>query len=174
VALLFSPESILQEEAVRLIARSDIKLYRSVYNRIPVVTRKRLDRIINKETDIRDLLFEKIQFLTGRFEGIIEDELLLLSKSLLFFNDIKTFMSSIPEGYILWALTDGNNGPSVRILFTSGTDELFEKVNGSEKSPVYILPFRAIDEFLYQYPDDSGIILTYFENNENIVSGFKL
>jgi hypothetical protein len=82
VALLFSPESILQEEAVRLIARSDISLYKSVYNRIPVVTRKRLDRFIDKETDPADFLFEKIQFLTQRFEGIIEDDLLLLAKNI--------------------------------------------------------------------------------------------
>ena len=51
VALLFSPESILQEEAVRLIARSDLKLYRSVYSRIPVASRKHLDRIIDGESD---------------------------------------------------------------------------------------------------------------------------
>ena len=68
VALLFSPESLLQEEAVRLIARSDIKLYKSVYNRIPVATRKHLDRIIDGETDPKEFLFEKIQFLSGRLK----------------------------------------------------------------------------------------------------------
>jgi ATP:ADP antiporter, AAA family len=168
VALLFSPENILQEEAVRLIARSDIRLYRSVYNRIPVVTRKRLDTIIDKETDIRDLLFEKVRFLSCRFEGIIEDDLLLMAKNMLFFSDIKKFMSSLPEGYILWAMTPGNGSPSVRIIYTSGTDELFDKIKGSEKAQVYILPFSAIDEFLYQFPDNAGIMLTYFEDNENI------
>ena len=90
VALLFSPESLLQEEAVRLIARSDMKLYRSVYNRIPVATRKQLDRIINGETDAKELLFEKIQFLSDCFEGIIEDELLLLAKNMIYSSDIKT------------------------------------------------------------------------------------
>ena len=65
VALLFSPENLLQEEAVRLIARSDIKLYKSVYNRIPVATRKHLDKIIDGETDKKEFLFEKIQFLSA-------------------------------------------------------------------------------------------------------------
>jgi hypothetical protein len=47
-------------------------------------------------------------------------------------------------------------------------DEVFEKANGSENAPVYILPFKAIDEFLYQFPDHAGIIMVYFENNENV------
>ncbi len=89
VALLFSPENLLQEEAVRLIARSDIKLYKSVYNRIPVATRKHLDRLIDRETDGREFLFEKIQFLSGRFEGIIEEELLVSCKEHDFFQRYK-------------------------------------------------------------------------------------
>ena len=50
VALMFSPEEILQEEAARLIAGSNLELYRSVSQRIQVQTKIRLDRIINKET----------------------------------------------------------------------------------------------------------------------------
>ena len=117
VALLFSPESLLQEESVRLIARSDIKLYKSVYNRIPVATRKNLDRIIDAETDPKEFLFEKIQFLSHWFEGIIEEELLLLAKKMIFFSDIKTILSALPDGYIQWALSSGNDTPSARIIF---------------------------------------------------------
>ena len=163
VALLFSPENLLQEEAVRLIARSDIKLYKSVYNRIPVATRKRLDRIIDRETDIRESLFEKIQFLSDHFKGIIEDELLMLAKNLVFFSDIKTFMSALPDGYILWSLTADGNSPAARIFYSGSMDEVFDKVNGGERKSVYVLSFRALDEFLYQFPDNEDIILTYLE-----------
>ena len=33
---------------------------------------------------------------------------------------------------------------------------------------MYILPFRAIDEFLYQFPENAEIVLTYIENNEGL------
>jgi ATP:ADP antiporter, AAA family len=167
VALLFSPENLLQEEAVLLIARSDIKLYKSVYNRIPVATRKRLDRVIAGETDSREILFEKIRFLSGQFEGIVEDELLLLAKNMVFFSDIKTFMSALPEGYILWSMTSGNS-PAATVFYSASMDELLDKASGSMGTSVYVLPFRALDDFLYQFPDNEEIIMRYFENIESI------
>jgi hypothetical protein len=167
VALLFSPENLLQEEAVRLISRSDLKLYKSVYNRIPVATRKRLDRIIDRETDIKESLFEKIEFLSDHFKGIIEDELLMLAKNLGFYSDIKTFMSALPDGYILWSLTGNGSSQAARILYSDSMDEVFDKVNGGERKSIYVLSFRALDEFLYQFPDNEDIILTYLENNES-------
>jgi hypothetical protein len=166
VALLFSPESLLQEESVRLIARSDIKLYRSVYNRIPVSTRKNLDRLIDAETNPKEFLFEKVQFLSHRFEGIIEEELLVLAKKMIFFSDIKSVMSVMQDGYIQWTLSSGNNTSSSHIVFPGNTDEGVGKVGESEDKSWYLLSFRAIDEFLYQFPDNAGILLTYFENNE--------
>ena len=92
VALLFSPESILQEEAVHLIARSDLMLYKSVYNRMPVATRKHLDKIISGETDKRGLLFDKTRFLSGCFAGMIEEEALALAREMIFATGINTFM----------------------------------------------------------------------------------
>ena len=47
-------------------------------------------------------------------------------------------------------------------------EEVFDKVSGSEYKSVYILSFKAIDEFLYQFPDNAEIVLTYFENNERM------
>jgi hypothetical protein len=166
MALLFSPESLLQEEAVRLIARSDLKLYKSVYNRIPVVTRKHLDKIIDGETDPKDFLYEKIQFLSGRLNGILEDELLLLAKNMIFSSDIKTFMSAQPEECIIWDLTTGSDSPPVSLFYSSGREEVFNNVSGTEFKSVYLLSFKALNEFLYQFPDNSGILLTYFENIE--------
>ena len=80
-ALLFSPEGIIQEEAANLIARSNHELYRSASQRIPDSTRKRLDKIINGPTDKKELLFEKVQFLSKCFGVIPEDDLLSLAGS---------------------------------------------------------------------------------------------
>ncbi len=173
VALLFSPEILLQEESVRLIARSDINLYRSVYNRIPVPTRKNLDRLIDAETDPHEFLFEKVKFLSHSFEGIIEEELLLLAKKMIFFGDIKTILSVLPDGYIQWALSSGNDTPSARIIFPGNMNEVVDKVSESENISGYLLSFGAIDEFLYQFPDNAEILLTYLENNERLIKDPK-
>jgi AAA family ATP:ADP antiporter len=168
VALLFSPENLLQEEAVRLIARSDLKLYRSVYNRIPLVTRKQLDMILNGETDANELLFEKIQFLSDRFEGIIEDELLLLARNLIYSADIRSSIPPLPEGYIRWDFTGDKAKPSAGIYYSEAWEEGIDKVSESGNSSAYFLSFNALNEFLYQFPDNAGIIFTYFENNEQL------
>jgi AAA family ATP:ADP antiporter len=167
VALLFSPETLLQEESVRLIARSDIKLYRSVYNR------KSLDRLIDTETDPKEFLFEKVQFLSQLFEGIIEEELLLLAKKMSFLSDIKTIMSLPPDGYIQWSLLSGNDTTSARIIFPGNLEEVFDKAGESDNNSGYYLSFIAIDEFLYQFPDNAGILLGYLEKNERLTKDTK-
>jgi len=165
VALLFSPESILQEEAARLIARSDLKLYRSVSNRIPLATRKHLDRIIDGETDANEFLFEKIQFLSDCFEVIIEEELLFLARNMIFIRDTKTIMTSSADGYILWTLTSGSNIPAVRIYYSDNVEKWNENLSSADTS-FYILSLKTIEEFLYQFPDNTNTILTFIEKNE--------
>lgn len=167
VALLFSPETILQEEAVRLIARSDLKLYRSVYNRIPVIPRKRLDKVIDPGADYREMLFEKVRFLTGCFPGIWEDELLSLSKSVSFVTDLKAFLNVAPAGFILWTLATASNKPSVRFCYSSGAEDPALKDLSYDGKVFYILSLKAIDEFLYQFPDNGERIYKYFEENES-------
>ena len=81
-ALLFSPEEILQEEAAKLLARSDIEKYQSVSQRIPLLTKVRLDKIIDNRTQEMELLFEKTNFLSYLFPEIPEDKLLFLAKEM--------------------------------------------------------------------------------------------
>ncbi len=166
VALLFSPESLLQEEAVRLIVRSDIKLYRSVYSRIPIPVRRQLDKIVNQESDIRDSLFGKIQFLSGILSDIPEEELLVLARSMIYSGDLRKLQSVPAEGFILWAVQAINGASPAKVIYRSGTVDEIQAISGGSRFPVYILPFRAIDEFLYQYPDNSVKVLGYLETNE--------
>ena len=165
IALLFSPENILQEEAIRLIARSDIKLYRNVYNRIPVATRKRLDKLIEPDTDSRELLFEKIRFLSHSFQGIMEDELLSLARNMTFTSDLKADRTFLPDGFILWTLKSGSDSPSASFIY-AGTDEGALKEIVSDNAVFYILPFKAVEEFLYQFPDNADAVFNYFDENE--------
>jgi ATP:ADP antiporter, AAA family len=167
VALLFSPESILQEEAVRLLARSDINLYRSVYNRIPVLVRKSLDRILEGETDTRDILFEKVRFLSSFLEGIYEEELIFLARKLTFHKDLKDAVISLPDGYILWDLTVNNGDNNAELVYSSKVEALLEKISILDQTSAYILPLRAIDEFLFQQPERKPLVLNWMERVEN-------
>ena len=58
VALLFSPEELLRQEAARLIARSGMELYKTTSERIPESVKKGTGSDYLGETDENELLYE--------------------------------------------------------------------------------------------------------------------
>ncbi len=167
VALLFSPENILQEEAVRLIARINPELYRSVSHRIPVPVRKHLDRIINAETETGEYLSEKIQFLSGCFKGIIEEELLFLARNLIYVKDLKAITYTYSDGYLIWSLPATNGIPQAGIFYSASIDNPGDRVSKDESGSYYILSLSAVEAFLYHFPGNERIILEYVDRYEN-------
>ena len=163
IALLFSPENLLQEEAVRLLARSDIKLYKSVYSRIPYLTRRHLDRIIEGEIDVKELLFDKVEFLRSCLTGILEEELLLLARKMVYYDNQKDLLEGLPNGYLLWSFENGSRDSSALIAYSSRRDELMGKIAAERNSWSYILPFKALDEFLDHNPDSTDSVMGYIE-----------
>jgi ATP:ADP antiporter, AAA family len=163
VALLFSPETILQEEAVMLIVRSDINLYKTVYSRIPVLSRKNLDRIIGGETDERENLFNKVKFLLTSLNDVNEEELLFLARKLTFQKDMNESVASLPDGYVLWNVTDKDSDNQVSIIYSPAVEELLEKVGIIDHLSAYVLSFKALDEFMFQYPGTSDKINLWLE-----------
>jgi AAA family ATP:ADP antiporter len=164
-ALLFSPETIIQEEAARLISRSSMELYKSVSQRIPVSTRNRLDRIVTGELDNNELLFEKIKFLADYFKGIPEDDLLALAGSMTLVKDFKSEIQSFPEGYIMWPLSGKDQGSSVYIQYNEPmhiNDTNFMPV---ENTSYYIIPLNTLEEYQNHYPERSFEIIKNIESN---------
>ena len=127
VALLFSPEGILQEEAAKLIARSSHELYKSASKRIPDSTKKRLDRIIDGETNERELLFEKVKFLSDCFTAIPEEELLSLATAMKYVKDFQTGSPLSSDDYIVWSLSDDKVENKVHIIYR----ELMKNLTGN-------------------------------------------
>jgi hypothetical protein len=160
-ALLFSPEIILQEEAVRLISRSDKGLYESVSSRIPDAIRKRLDKIVNGEIKTEELMFEKVRFLSECFMNIPEDELITLTGTLTYFGKVEKD-SSFSEDCIIWPFDAGKKDKA--IIHYPGTKGEGKAISGN--SDGYFLPLVAIEEFRNHYPDISGQVLTYIDKNE--------
>jgi hypothetical protein len=162
VALLFSPEKILQEESARLILRSSRELYLSVSKRMPEDTKKHLTKVTGKNFREGDLLYEKVMFLSECFNSIREEELLPLAENLSITDNYKDASGLLSDGCILWTL-NGDDQVSDPCIYYS------EKSNGNEiitGSQYYILPFNAIEEHQYQYPGNSSEILKYIDKYE--------
>lgn len=166
VALLFSPEGILQEESARLIARSSRELYRSVSARIPDSSKQKLDKIVNGITAENDLIFEKVRFLSGCFTNIPEEDLLPLSASVKFLQDRESALAFSDGDYILWPLSDNGEARSPVISYNTGKRNSKETVLLPDCKTYYYLPLEAVEEYQNYYPEKEFDILKYIDSNE--------
>ena len=165
-ALLFSPEPVLQEEAARLIVRSSRELYKSVSLRIPDSTRKRLDRIVNGESDEKELIWEKTSFLSACFKGIPEEELLHLSGEMKFFRDSGEGNPSLYNDCIIWSLEGGKQGAGATVFYDGQVKNTERKLLSEDYIAYYSLSLEAVEEYLNHFPERSSKILKYIDNNE--------
>ena len=166
-ALLFSPEEIIREEAAYLIARSNPELYISASERIPDLIKNRLDEIINGEREKREMIFEKVQFLSSLFGGILEDELLSLASEMKFMNNSDTYPENLSEGFIIWTIADDNKSKKVYIYYDISGDGRDADTNQWKSQPCYYLRLAAVEQYLFQFPDNSLEILKYIDDNES-------
>jgi ATP/ADP translocase len=164
VALLFSPEQILQEESAMLVARSSRELYRSVSVRIQQETKIHLDKIVEGAIDARELLYERVLFLTNNFRVIQEEELISLAASLKYLKEFRHEAIQIPSGCIIWSLSTDNSVLGARVLYNEGTNHADEQFQMANVDYYYILPLAAVEEFLIQFPDNSLDIYRYIDN----------
>jgi len=165
-ALLFSPEKILQEEAARLIVRSSRELYKTVSLRIPDSSRKRLDRIVNGESDEKELIWEKNDFLAGCFKGIPEEELLHLSGEMKFFRDSGEGNPSLFNNCIIWSLEGGKQGAGATVFYDGQMRNTDRKLLSEDYNSYYSLSLEAVEEYLNHFPERSAKVLKYIDNNE--------
>jgi hypothetical protein len=167
VALMFSPEEILQEEAAKLVARSDIEKYRSVAQRIPALTKVRLDKIISNETQEMELLFDKTSFLSLLFPGISEDKLLFLAKEMKYMKNFGEEYIFDPGGIILWAYRSNATDPDVVKVLFEDKQEIDRITLPHKDAHVYLLSLKTIEEFHYLFPEHSFAILKYVDDHED-------
>jgi hypothetical protein len=160
-ALLFSPEKILSEESAKLIARSDSELYRSVSVRIPEQLRRHLDNVVSGTTDERELIFEKVRFLSSCFPGMIEEDLIWLAGKMEYSKVISPGLLTDEGGYILWN-EDPHNAEIIFNIQSTGST----RSGKSEQGHFYFLPLRFVEEYNYQFPEKSFNILDFIEINE--------
>ena len=166
VALLFSPEEILREEATRLIARTGMDLYRISSDRIREQHKIRLDNIITGRADENSLVFEKVKFLARWFGPINEDELIFLAERTRFLREVTAETAAIEADSIIWTIANDNHVIPVIVNHAGRqlTDDQVTKLRSC--SYCYVLPFGAIEEFGFQYPENTWEIYRYIDKNE--------
>jgi len=167
VALLFSPEALLREEAARLISRSGGELYATVSERIPEINRKQLDRIIEKQISDKEFIYEKVRFLSTCFSGINEDELLPLAQNTAFARYDQTTIFSQMDGSITWLFRDEKSDPEIVVNHEKNPDlGKIIKDRNNEWSFCYVLPLNTVKEFRFLNPDSSFEIFKYIDSKE--------
>lgn len=166
VALLFSPEEILRQEAARLIARSRSELYRSTSERIPGQIRKRLDEIISGQMDDKELLYGKVLLLASCLGGIRKDELLYLAEMMIFRKGSLDDKAHMDSGEIVWFFTSDEAEAEVEVI--NGIDKIPDQVKkrAEGSSFYYILPLNAVEEFGFLYPESFFQVLKYIDDKE--------
>jgi hypothetical protein len=164
VALLFSPERILQEEAARLIGRTKREIFDSVSSRIPKDSLEIPGKVITGNLHNNEYLMEKVRFLSSIFKDIPEDDLLHLAGSLEYFEDISFENMTGNGSYILWNIYSDFSEIKVFTLIGESASEYKNKYLISTGSFFYLLPLEVLEDFQNLYPERSFEIYNYLEN----------
>jgi hypothetical protein len=165
-ALLFSPEEMIREEAASLIARSDSGLYNAAEERLPDTIKKHLDNIVSGKTGEKELVFEKVQFLSRHFEGIGEDELLSLATDMKYKTDSEAESPVFSGGSIIWQLSGDNETVKVYVHYEGAVANSEMLNHPGQNISFYFLPLSAIEQYHFQFPESSSVILKYIDANE--------
>jgi len=166
VALLFSPEELLREEAAALISRSRKELFDTVSGRIYGPIRKRLEEIINGHVVLNELLYEKVVFLSSCFPGIPEDVLLYLAEKIVYIKGDDTKGLHSGAGAILWSFSEKAGLTGVQVMLETSESAGTMKEKAKNVSFYYRLPLNIVEQFGFRYPESFPQILRYIDDKE--------
>jgi len=159
VALLFSPEIILEEESARLLTRSGRDLFTEVSSRIPADIRERVKKISGGYMAEEEFVYDKVRFLSSCFADIREEDLLFLAGTMIYAKKISKETLPQQDGIIVWS----GNEDNVRMIYK--TADLTEKdFHDLTTDFYYILPLPAIEEYYHHFPEKAVYIMNYLEN----------
>jgi ATP:ADP antiporter, AAA family len=167
MALLFSPEKILQEEAASLMVRSDRSFFKDIFHRIPAGTANLIRKIVSSEVTAPEFLFEKVQFLSGLIKTIPEDELLLLAGSMKCYSNDHFKNRVVAEDCVAWNIMPDFSVNEVFTVLDKNPAEIMANHKFSTESFFYILPLVTLEDFSKAYPGNSFELLRYLDLQEN-------
>lgn len=155
LALLFSPEQILNEEAARVISETNKAVFDDVLPRIREKKALYLEKIISGDYPVENLLYEKVRFLKSAFASVPEDELLYLAESMQFITDPDSPEVAQGNNFILWPVIEAAPDTGLKVVFDADNNGK-EIISGKNTpSKYYLLPLKTIEEFRILYPEHS-------------------
>jgi hypothetical protein len=166
VALLFSPEEILQEESARIISQSSMELFRSISHRIPESSQKRLIRIAQGEVPSEEFHMARNMFLSNCFPSIPEDELMSVSAQLKYHNDFTSLASGVTGGTLIWPVSMTRQTGRAHVYYSGKLNMTDLNAGLSGNIYYYTLSLSVAEDFNFQYPGSSLEIFKYIETNE--------
>jgi len=166
VALLFSPEEILQEESARIISQSSLELYKSISHRIPESSQKRLGKISKGEVPEEEFHIARTMFLANCFPSIPEDELLSIAAQMKYHKDYGSLSSQLTDNTLVWTLSGTGTPGRIHIFYDGKLSEADINEGLTANTSYYTLSSSATDDFNYQYPESAFEIYKYIDINE--------
>ncbi len=164
-ALIFSPEKILNEEALRLMARSEWNKYSDLMERVPEQNKQKVENILSSRFDERGMVFEKTIFLASVFPENNEEDLIFLAEKTEYHKiENKETIRQFKES-IVWLV-----GPERKISRTMIIYDRIEfDINNinliSPESFCYVLPLKVLELYRIQNTDKAYLI---FKNVDSI------
>jgi len=164
IALLFSPERTLREEAWRLAERSEAGIRELLKERIRNLPDRPPEGSVMESQGSMTLIFDKTVFMSSCFPGIPEEELLILAEKIIVSGDPEREAAYTGNGFIMWSF-DREKSVTAITVKTRG-NIIKEAVSSPVDGFVYLLPLQAIEEFFIQFPERSLQIAEYIDNHE--------
>lgn len=166
VALLFSREALLREEAAVILSRYGRNSYDTLSSRL--TDRKHTDRIVNGEYHDGELIRNKAIFLSSFFNGINEDLMVPAACRMQFLPGNTPVSGYTGQGFVTWSLTDDGGKPDLVILHQDmkDVDVKLQSGIGRKYSFHYLLPLSALNEFFILHPEHANNILKLLDVNE--------
>ena len=165
IALLFSPEKILQEEAARLLGRTKPGQLQLLNGRLPKESRSTLAPVISGVKADEEYLFEKVRFMAELFHEVPEDELVELSEKLRYYRAFDQIRIDNSKDYILWNTCPDYTGMRKFLIPDENLSDIADLLLDRDDAFFYLLSVTDLEEFARAYPESAYRIYMYLDNN---------
>ncbi len=163
IALLFSPNKILREEALRYLQTKFEDVYDYCSYRVPLKYRDHLRTMVDGELSPEGEIFNKISFLNKRLGNVSMELLISLSTNLILLKKGED-PDSHGDNYLVWAVGDKEMAPLInwkeagRII----PDQQRAYFLNTES---YFLDIKSMAAAIFEWPEDARKLINYLEKN---------
>jgi hypothetical protein len=166
IALLFSREAILREEAALLTGRCNRDSFDEVSARLE--EKKNTGRIVRGEVNDSELVRSKTLFLSSFFNGIHEEMMVQPACKMQFISGSDPLPDFVSPGFVLWSFGEEGAKPDLVILYegTGDAEERLDHVRGGRYRYHYLLPLSVVQEFCILHPLYANDVINLMDVNE--------